>query len=554
MEIVIYSCAGDLTPRLSIAFEVDQYLWRQQGCSIQVLLRTRSIGQAFHYIQKVQPYFYDQLSHSKPIWTQKKSIQLAEKIYAICEGRSLLLEEITECLKENNIFINNTQLYQLIQILFLQGRVFIQPAVGISVAVMDWRCNRCQASVSHLAESFCAHCGETCVMCQHCYLLGKARSCVPLVRFKRQVGSDRKRVGLASIFYTPWQQQAVTQIEDFYQSMEQRLLFWAVTGAGKTEVMMPLIQKVLEEGRKVLWVTPRKDVVMELLPRLRQVFQQEKIIGLYGGSPDLWKKSSFVIATSHQALRFHQYFDLGIVDEVDAFPLYRNRMLEAGIRGALTQRAKEIYLTATPPSKWQSLVKYDFFRTILLPKRYHGKPLPIPKIVYEWSLWNKIFQGHCVPAVKNFLERMRRHRGQGIIFVPRIRDVEPVCSWLKKQFAFSDQQLAGVHSQSPERIKIIQDFRDGRLDLLVSTTVLERGVTIPKAHVLVLSADHPVFDRSTLVQITGRVGRSAHYQLGEVWFLTSQKTQAQVQAIQECKQLNRWAQNENIQERVAHIQ
>jgi competence protein ComFA len=554
MEIVIYCRSGDLTPRLSLAFEVDQYLWQQKGHSVRVLLRTRSIGKAFHSIKKVQPYLYDQLSHSKPLWTRIESIRLAEKIYAVCEGRSLLLEEMTECLQQNDIFIGDTQLYQMIQILFLQGRVLIQPAVGISVAVMDWRCNRCQASVSHLVESFCAHCGERCVMCQHCYLLGKARSCVPLLRFKRRIGGEKKQVPLASIFYTPWQQRAVAQIEDFYQTMEQRLLFWAVTGAGKTEVMMPLIQKVLEEGRKVLWVTPRKDVVLELLPRFRQVFQQETVIGLYGGSPDLWKESSFVVATSHQALRFHQYFDLGIVDEVDAFPLYRNRMLEAGIRGALTQRAKEIYLTATPPAKWQSLVKYNFFRTILLPKRYHGKPIPIPKIVYEWSLWNKIFQGQCVPAVKSFLDRMRRHRGQGILFVPRIRDVKPVCAWLKKQFSLSDQQLAGVHSQSPKREQIIQAFRDGKIDLLVSTTVLERGVTIPKAHVLVLSADHPVFDRSTLVQITGRVGRSAYYQLGEVWFLTSQKTQAQVQAIQECRQLNRWAQKEDFQEKVAHIQ
>ena len=76
---------------------------------------------------------------------------------------------------------------------------------------------------------------------------------------------------------------------------------------------------------------------------------------------------------------------------------------------------------------------------------------------------------------------------------------------------------------------------------LITTTVLERGITLPRCHVLVVGADHPVFDAPTLVQIAGRVGRSADYRSGEVWFVSAERTEGQLQAVREIRWMNRMA-------------
>ena len=61
-------------------------------------------------------------------------------------------------------------------------------------------------------------------------------------------------------------------------------------------------------------------------------------------------------------------------------------------------------------------------------------------------------------------------------------------------------------------------MRDGDYDFLVTTSILERGVTFPEIDVYVLGADDPVFSSSALVQIAGRAGRSQSRPTGRVVF------------------------------------
>src|SRR5690606_3464557 len=93
-------------------------------------------------------------------------------------------------------------------------------------------------------------------------------------------------------------------------------LIWAVTGAGKTEMMYPLVAAARMRGGKVLIATPRKDVVLELQPRVGQAFRGERIAALYGGSRQRWDEADIVIATTHQLLRYEAGFDLVVLDEV----------------------------------------------------------------------------------------------------------------------------------------------------------------------------------------------------------------------------------------------
>ena len=69
-------------------------------------------------------------------------------------------------------------------------------------------------------------------------------------------------------------------------------------------------------------------------------------------------------------------------------------------------------------------------------------------------------------------------------------------------------RFEAVHSEDTERKKKVQKMRDEKLQFLITTTILERGVTFKNIDVLVIGANDPIYTESALVQIAGRVGRS----------------------------------------------
>jgi competence protein ComFA len=77
--------------------------------------------------------------------------------------------------------------------------------------------------------------------------------------------------------------------------------------------------------------------------------------------------------------------------------------------------------------------------------------------------------------------------------------------------------------------------------LFICTSILERGVTIPNAQVIVLAADHPVFDGRALVQMAGRAGRTKEYPVGKVLFISERKVPAVTEAINWIKEQNSFA-------------
>ncbi|WKB74939.1 helicase-related protein [Ligilactobacillus animalis] len=69
-------------------------------------------------------------------------------------------------------------------------------------------------------------------------------------------------------------------------------------------------------------------------------------------------------------------------------------------------------------------------------------------------------------------------------------------------------------------------MRTGSDRYLVTTTILERGITIARLNVMVLQADAPVFSETVLVQIAGRVGRDKDYPTGDVILAYQEMTSA----------------------------
>ena len=81
--------------------------------------------------------------------------------------------------------------------------------------------------------------------------------------------------------------------------------------------------------------------------------------------------------------------------------------------------------------------------------------------------------------------------------------------------------------------------------ILVATSLLERGVTIPQVDVVILFAHEArIYDASTLIQMSGRVGRTAQWPTGRCLMVAKEKTPAMVRALGIIRQFNDQAQKQ----------
>ena len=125
-------------------------------------------------------------------------------------------------------------------------------------------------------------------------------------------------------------------------------LVHAVCGSGKTEIVLETIKYAIESGKKVGFAIPRKDVVRELTTRFKGIFKNNKVESVYGGHTSKIE-GDLVCITTHQLFRYRHYFDLLIIDEVDAFPFNDNEVLESFLKNSV--KGNMIMMSATPPQR-----------------------------------------------------------------------------------------------------------------------------------------------------------------------------------------------------------
>ena len=310
----------------------------------------------------------------------------------------------------------------------------------------------------------------------------------------------------------------------------------AVTGAGKTEMIFPVIQHVLLQGGRVAIASPRIDVCLELFPRLQEAFASVKMVLLYGGTDEPYSYTPLVISTTHQLLRFKEAFDLLIVDEVDAFPYAGDDSLHFAVKRAVKAQGKLVYLTATPDKTLNRAIESDEMTRTLLPARYHGYPLPEPSFYWvgDWRVC--IYQRKQSSRLWQLVKRFSQLAGVKLIFLPNIDLAESMLLWLESDLRAV--KVACVHSKDPLRKEKVQMVRDGEIELLLSTTILERGVTFTNCQVCILGAESRLFNAAALVQMSGRVGRKQDYPSGELIYAHQGISWAMKQAQKQILQMN----------------
>lgn len=398
-------------------------------------------------------------------------------------------------------------------------------------------CRRCgNKDKSLLGSHPCAKCQSIkCMYCRHCLTLGKISSCQMLYRWTGpQLSFPKVEAALTwEGKLSPGQRHASEQVRHAVIS-KKSMLVWAVCGAGKTEVLFEGLAEAFLLGHRVLLATPRTDVVKELYPRLKKSFPSIIMSALYGGSKDRAPDAQFVIATTHQVMRFFRAFDVVIVDEVDAFPFSYDKSLQYAVEQAQKQISALIYLSATPN---RALLQSSEIETIKIPRRFHNHPLPVPRFQWTGNWFKKVTNGKWPNGLNKWLAENLAQKKPLLLFLPSINTLQLTSAFLHNE-SISHQT---VHAEDPERHEIITQFRNQQIPLLLTTTILERGVTFTNVQVAVLGSENDVFTEAALVQISGRVGRHPDYPNGDICFFHNGKTESMIKAKKQIEIMNKEA-------------
>ena len=405
-------------------------------------------------------------------------------------------------------------------------------------------CNRCgNQNVEEFAVGPCIICQKNCHYCLKCLNMGKVKECCVLEAVEEQTPAFS--LHNVQLYYKHTMSKEQEKLsKELVEVRDKEHLVWAVTGAGKTEMIFELMKSVLEEGGRVGLAAPRIDVCNELAPRIKEAFPLEEVTVLHGLTDESYKRTPITIATTHQMLRFYYAFDVLMIDEVDAFPYSNSDMLQFAVHRAVKPTGRLVFMTATPSKLELYQIQHHQLSYSLLPARFHRHPLVVP-LFKELRNWDRALEKKKIPQeLYSWMKKRLDEKTPFLVFVSTIGQI-PVGEEMMSR-AFPNASFSSVSSQEEQRQERIQQMRDGKLDFLITTTILERGVTFYGIDVVVTESQEEIFTREVLVQIAGRVGRSVNHPGGEVVYFYEGMSRAMKLAKKEIESLNEEARKRGL--------
>ena len=298
-------------------------------------------------------------------------------------------------------------------------------------------------------------------------------------------------------------------IEDAKRDMESgkimdRLICGDV-GFGKTEVAIRVAFKAVQEGKQVVLLAPTtilaqqhyntftrrmKDfpVRIDLMCRFRTAAQMKKT------TEDLQKGLVDIVIGTHRVLSKDVKFkDLGllIIDEEQRFGVAHKEKIKQ-----LKKNVDVLSLTATP-----------------IPRTLHMSMIGIRdmSVLEEAPLDRVPIQTYVMEQddeiVREAVSRELAREGQVYYVYNRVNDIAEVASRISR--LVPEARVAYAHGRMNQRDleRIMVDFVDGEIDVLVSTTIIETGLDIANVNTIIIH-DAERMGLSQLYQLRGRVGRS----------------------------------------------
>ena len=306
---------------------------------------------------------------------------------------------------------------------------------------------------------------------------------------------------------TPDQAKAIEAVlGDMQSERPMDRLVCGDVGYGKTEVALRATMLAVQGGKQVAVLAPTTvlaeqhfvtfserfselPVNLAVLSRFRgRADQQRTIAELAAGKVDV------VVGTHRVLSRDVRFRDLGLVviDEEQRFGVTHKERLKE-----LRTQVDVLTLTATPiPRTLQMAI--GGLREISIIATPPADRLAIRTFVCRWT-----------PELLREAVHKELARGGQIFFVHN--RIEDLAEWTERmrELAPPETRLAMAHGQMAEGEleKIMIDFVDGKIDILVSTTIIESGLDIPRANTMIVNHAER-FGLAQLYQMRGRIGRS----------------------------------------------
>jgi ATP-dependent DNA helicase RecG len=318
-------------------------------------------------------------------------------------------------------------------------------------------------------------------------------------------------------------------LEDIYADLESRRVMHRLlqgdVGSGKTIVAWLSSLRVIENGYQVVWMAPTEMLAEQHFLNIRPYADNLGIASaLVTGSLPAGERRltleriargdvMFVVGTHaliQEAVKVPR-MALGVIDEQHRFGVVQRLSLQAltGSRPSISQldgQPHMLLMSATPIPRTLAMILYGDMDVSFLDEMPPGR-MPVQtkvfgeqerKTVYRLVL-QELRRGHQVFVVYPLVEPSEQ--------LQQVRDATQMAERMR-QGPFKEFGVGLVHGKMPsrERDEVMRVFRAGSMGVLVSTTVIEVGIDVPNATVIVIEHAER-FGLAQLHQLRGRVGR-----------------------------------------------
>lgn len=309
-------------------------------------------------------------------------------------------------------------------------------------------------------------------------------------------------------------------------------------GYGKTEVALRAAFKAVQDSKQVVYLVPTtilaqqhyntfvqrmKDfpVRVDMLSRFCTPARQKRTL------EDLRKGMVDIVIGTHRVLsKDMQFKDLGllIIDEEQRFGVSHKEKIKH-----LKENVDVLTLTATPIPRTLHM-SLAGIRDMSVLEEPPVDRTPIQTYVMEYN----------EEMVREAINRELARNGQVYYVYNRVTDIDEVAG--RVQALVPDAVVTFAHGQMREHEleRIMADFINGEIDVLVSTTIIETGLDIPNANTMIIH-DADRMGLSQLYQLRGRVGRSNRTSYAFLMYkrdkLLREEAEKRLQAIREFTEL-----------------
>jgi ATP-dependent DNA helicase RecG len=331
---------------------------------------------------------------------------------------------------------------------------------------------------------------------------------------------DRIRASAAKILpfkLTPGQKQVVKEIvDDMRQAKPMHRLLQGDVGAGKTIVALLAAIVAMENGLQVAFMAPTEILAAQHYTNIARLLSQSRfrVDMLTGSTPGLHKHTllahiergttNLIVGTHalvQEKVKFHK-LGLVVIDEQHRFGVVQRATLrEKGLRPDV------LLMTATPIPRTLALTDYSELDVSKITDLPPGRK-PVRTWVKPESRRDEIYQ-----LIRDQLDAGR----QAYVIYPLVEESEKIDLKSATEMAdhlqtdvFPGYRVALLHGRMKQEAKdrVMHAFVSGHVHILVSTTVVEVGVDVPNASIMVVEHAER-FGLSQLHQLRGRVGRGA---------------------------------------------